>query len=371
MNDTLAKISARTGGLASSYAGQAAQGAYNSYMDQLNAAVPELRNLAYQMYRDKVGDDEAMYGLLSGRQGRADSLGQNAWDNSYRERNMQADLAQQAWANNMTEQEWNNTLAQQALENQWRDKEWDYGVGQDALAQENWQKQFDYGVGQDALAQENWQKQFDNQQTQQALENGWYEREWEYETGQAAMDRARDEIDAYLAAGGSADNIPAELLQTSGYSPAYLAAMENYYIGAAAGTSGGGSYSGRKTNDTGAEEDASADDQEMARKAVRNYLAAGGTISGIDPKLLKRSGYTKQELLGIQQTDADTASGTPMQREKYTSLDYDQDEGTFRWNGKTYNSYAALQSAVNSSNLTGAEINELVRKLGIYGFNVE
>ena len=53
MTDTLGQVSARTGGLASSYAGTAAQQAYNGYMQQLADKVPELYNLAYSMYQDR------------------------------------------------------------------------------------------------------------------------------------------------------------------------------------------------------------------------------------------------------------------------------------------------------------------------------
>ena len=51
MEDTLGTVSARTGGLASSYAGVASQSAYNNYMQQLADKIPELKQLAYQMYQ--------------------------------------------------------------------------------------------------------------------------------------------------------------------------------------------------------------------------------------------------------------------------------------------------------------------------------
>jgi len=50
MQDTLAQISARTGGLASSYAGTAGQQAYDRYMAALADKLPELQQLAYEMY---------------------------------------------------------------------------------------------------------------------------------------------------------------------------------------------------------------------------------------------------------------------------------------------------------------------------------
>ena len=49
MQDTLAQVSARTGGMASSYAGAAAQGAYNEYMKQLDEA-------AYNRYLAERGE---------------------------------------------------------------------------------------------------------------------------------------------------------------------------------------------------------------------------------------------------------------------------------------------------------------------------
>ena len=56
MQNTLAQIAARTGGLASSYAGTAAQNAYNGYMTQLANKIPELYQMAYGMYRDRQSD---------------------------------------------------------------------------------------------------------------------------------------------------------------------------------------------------------------------------------------------------------------------------------------------------------------------------
>ncbi|MEG1564412.1 MAG: hypothetical protein RR365_11915, partial [Bacteroides sp.] len=59
MEDTLAQVSARTGGLASSYAGAASQQSYNRHMDALSAKIPELEQLAYSMYRDEGSDQRA------------------------------------------------------------------------------------------------------------------------------------------------------------------------------------------------------------------------------------------------------------------------------------------------------------------------
>ena len=58
MEDTVGKVSARTGGLASSYAQTAGQQAYGNYMAQLADKVPELEQKAYQRYTDRA--DRAM-----------------------------------------------------------------------------------------------------------------------------------------------------------------------------------------------------------------------------------------------------------------------------------------------------------------------
>lgn len=151
MQDTLAQVSARTGGLASSYAGQAAQGAYDAQMDKLNGVIPELRSLAYDMYLGDVNGDIQRLGLLTDRQAYADSA------------------------------------AQTALQNARADREWDYGVAQDDKAE------------------------------------------------------ARAEIDAILKNGGQVSSIPQGLITAAGYSPAYLAALENQYAsksGSGRGTGG-------------------------------------------------------------------------------------------------------------------------------------
>lgn len=64
MEDTLGRLSARTGGLASSYAATAAQQSYDGYMAQLADKVPQLRQLAYEMYADGLDRDREELELL-------------------------------------------------------------------------------------------------------------------------------------------------------------------------------------------------------------------------------------------------------------------------------------------------------------------
>lgn len=90
MQDTLGQMAARTGGLASSYAGSAAQGAYNNYMAGLADKIPELQQLAYSMYRDQGNDlrnNLAMYQGLEGtdydRWKNGYSMASNEYDRRY------------------------------------------------------------------------------------------------------------------------------------------------------------------------------------------------------------------------------------------------------------------------------------------------
>ena len=65
MEDTLGQVAARTGGLASSYAGTVAQQSYNDYMTKLSDKVPELRQLAYSMYQDEGARQRTNLEMLS------------------------------------------------------------------------------------------------------------------------------------------------------------------------------------------------------------------------------------------------------------------------------------------------------------------
>ena len=65
MQDTLGQVSARTGGMASSYATSAANQTYNNYMAALADKIPELQQLAYSMYRDEGDDLYAQMSMLT------------------------------------------------------------------------------------------------------------------------------------------------------------------------------------------------------------------------------------------------------------------------------------------------------------------
>lgn len=187
MQDTLAQVAARTGGIASSYAGSAAADANNYYAEKLADRIPELRELAYSMYQNeqnaKRDNLSTLMGLEQMDYGRyMDALGQ-----------------------------WN------------ADRDFSYGVSRDQTADQRYENEWQYGVGRDQVSDSR------------------YEDETAYERGQDERQNARNEVDAILAAGGSPSP---EMIAASGYSPEYIQAIRSYYAAATSGGGGGGGGGG-------------------------------------------------------------------------------------------------------------------------------
>lgn len=95
MQDTLGQVSARTGGLASSYAGAAAQQTYDGYMTALNDQIPALYQAAYGRYMDQQNADYQKLNMLQGLEGTAyaryrDQVGDAQWREN-------RDLAREQW----------------------------------------------------------------------------------------------------------------------------------------------------------------------------------------------------------------------------------------------------------------------------------
>ena len=115
MQDTLGQVSARTGGLASSYAGSAAQQTYDNYMGALADKIPELKQLAYSMYQDEGNTQRANLEMLVALE--------------------QGDYAKYA-----------DLLAQYNT-----DRSFDYGVHRDNISDERYNNEWNYSVGRDQI----------------------------------------------------------------------------------------------------------------------------------------------------------------------------------------------------------------------------
>lgn len=176
MDDTIGKVSARTGGLASSYATTAATQANDNYMAELAARVPELRKLAHDMY---LGEDNRqrqnlnlVLDLEATDYGRyRDAVGDSQWQQNFDHNAMVAD------------------------------RNFNYGVKRDQVTDQRNAEQWQYGVDQDA---ENKKINEQNDARQRVLQD----------IGTLGM---------------SAADVDPKLLELSGYTQAELAAMEQFY----------------------------------------------------------------------------------------------------------------------------------------------
>lgn len=173
MQDTLAEISARTGGLASSYAGQAAQQTYDGYMSALADKIPELREIAYQKYMDEYNMDRDALNVLTGLSDR--EYGR------YRDSRSDYDT----------------------------DKNFAYKVWNDADNKRLDAEEREYQHGQDEIANDQWERTFKDKQEQNEIANSHWEQEFAYQQEQAALDR-EDAAKRVSSGGGTAVGMDAK-----------------------------------------------------------------------------------------------------------------------------------------------------------------
>ncbi len=319
MRNTLAEAAASAGGM-NSYAITAAQQANDYYASQMADKVPELYQLAYQMY---LQDKESMVqdlGLLQGMD--------NTQYNRYRD----------------------------TMQDYYNDKNFAYGFYKDAITQGNWEKQFgynqmvddrnfNYGASQDVLDREQWNKQWENTLSQQEIQNNRYDTELKREDEQRAKEEAQTQAFALLELGQMP---PSALLQAAGideaYASAYLAGIKAQLASKSSGDSGGGSkkggssYTGKDTgNKTGYTGNESSD--------------SGFTWTGDATKV---DGYNDGSLagLGLGPVDADTIKELVVRGaiEVY-------DDGTYKWaDGWSAQNYMQRLKDFSVSNIIGFKL---------------
>lgn len=162
MQDTLGQVAARTGGLASSYAGSAAQQTYDNYMAALADKIPELKQLAYSMYQDEGNTQRANLEMLMALE--------------------QGDYAKYA-----------DLLAQYNT-----DRSFDYGVFSD-------QRNYDYQAGRDQIADSRYEDETAYNREQDAWQKANYTSEKEYDQALAKAQTlaAAGDFSGYKALGYS------------------------------------------------------------------------------------------------------------------------------------------------------------------------
>lgn len=159
MQDTLGQVSARTGGMASSYATTASQQAYNNYMSALADKVPELYQLAYSMYQDDLSNQRSDLSMLQG----LDDSDYNKYLTELSQWNTDRDFNYNSYRDSVSDSQWQQSF--------------DYNASRDSVADQQWQLQFEYQQAQDALSQQNWESEFEYQKAQDALDREYKERQ--------------------------------------------------------------------------------------------------------------------------------------------------------------------------------------------------
>ena len=312
MQDTLGQVSARTGGLASSYAGSAAQQTYDNYMGALADKIPELKQLAYSMYQDEGNTQRANLEMLVALE--------------------QGDYAKYA-----------DLLAQYNT-----DRSFDYGVHRDNISDERYNNEWNYSVGRDQIADKRYEDET-------AYNRETYKDETEYNR---ALAKAQT-----LAAGGDFSGYKA-----LGYTDQEIAGLKSAYNKAQAsarsggGSSRGGSSGGSKRGGSSASEDVYA-----------GMYKAGIRSEGDAYAWLLSAGYNTTQagkLAGYYADWMKNQGGKGSGSGGKTSLDWDQDEGIFTWNGRNYSSVEQLLNEISQAGLTDSELATLKRKFKLFGFDL-
>lgn len=171
MRDTLGQVSARTGGLASSYAGSAAQQTYDGYMSALSAKIPELQQLAYQMYQDE-GEKQRLNLEMIAALEREDY---NRYQGLLSQYNTDRSLAYQQYTDQLAQYNADRSFAY----NQYRDgvldsrydAQWQYQLDRDQLNDQRYDDEtaWNRGIYQDETAYNQKQDQYQKDAQRAAL----------------------------------------------------------------------------------------------------------------------------------------------------------------------------------------------------------
>lgn len=136
MEDTLGQLSARTGGLSSSWAQTAAQQAQNYYASQAADKIPELYQLAYNMYLKDIDNQMQDLGLLNDMSDRQYSR--------YRD----------------TMSDWMN------------DRNFAYGVYRDDIGDDRYKNEWNYNVNRDQISDNRYENETAYNRALQLLQAG-------------------------------------------------------------------------------------------------------------------------------------------------------------------------------------------------------
>lgn len=176
---------------------------------------------------------------------------------------------------------------------------------------------------------------------------------------------ARDRVNAYLAAGGSAASLDPSLLRASGYSDAEIAAFEKYYAQQLTAKKSTVKVE-EKPKDTRSVYQKMYDAGVTTEDEIYEYLLSAGydaeeisTLTGhYDSWLSRNAGLLSDD--GISQSETVDNSVT---KNNLTTMDYNESEGIITWNGRKYRTPEAFKAALNRAYIDKQISEEDVAKL--------
>lgn len=246
MNDTLAAAASGAGGM-SSYAMTAAQQANNYYMAQLGDKMPELHQLAYEMYMNDLGQQRQDFGMLMDKDGvdygrYRDSVSDWNNDRNFAYGQYRDQMGDYQWGTNLNygayrdqvaddqyKTEWEHALEREAVEDAWREKQWDYGVSRDGIEDAFRDKQFNYGVSQDQINNAFREKQFNYGVSQDAIQNSRYNRGDAYDRAMEMISMGVMPGDSTLALAGITKREATEMLSSGFVDPGSLGVDDPFW----------------------------------------------------------------------------------------------------------------------------------------------
>jgi len=177
MKDTMGQAAALTGGYGSTYGQQVGQQAYNAYLQNLSAVIPELYDRAYGVYRDEGDDLKDQFALAGAMRdeeyGRyRDDMGD--WDRDraiaidreqedYNRRQTEAAIARQ-----LEEQDYNRRQAEAAIARQQEEQSYNRRQAEAAIARQLEEQNYNRRQAEAAIARQQEEQNYNRRQAEAA-----------------------------------------------------------------------------------------------------------------------------------------------------------------------------------------------------------
>ena len=127
-------------------------------VDSADSYIPQLRQMAYDMYMDKGNQLYNQYGLL-------DAMADEDYDKFLADRDFRAQGVRDAYYNKTDAERYAEDVAyrdyRDGISDARYDNEWNYQLGRDAVEDERYMREWDYQLGRDAVEDERWKKNYE------------------------------------------------------------------------------------------------------------------------------------------------------------------------------------------------------------------